>query len=495
MNTARVETRLSGLKSEFEELKCSGQCSDQVVLLFQSLFALLETMLMIWMEKQTPKTPANSGLPSSTSTPDEGAQSKKRSKQQRREQSYYDCSNTRLEETSVISPVEHCQHCGHDLTRVTVQSQERRTLVDVVFVTQEHHVDAEIKRCPVCDRTSRGSFPDQLHGPLQYGAGVVAFVVNLLVSQMVSVRRTAQLVKSMTGRLISESTWIEWVMRVCQALEEWEQVAIEKLVQMPVMHVDETSIRINRKNHWIHTCTSGDLGLMLVHTKRGQEAMDDINIIPRYGGARSQEQEGDESPRPVLMHDRWASYFKYAQCDHALCGHHLQRDLQFILDAHQHRWARKMLKLLLQTHQEVAKTNIRALSETRYVAVRKQYRRILTQGARELPDLPARKGQRGKPPKTDAHNLHQAFQNFENEILRFARNPFCPYTSNSAERFHRMSKVKQEMSGTFRSFNMAQACCRVTSHLQTMNMLGYNPLTAIERVLKGEAVDILKKKL
>ncbi len=154
-----------------------------------------------------------------------------------------------------------------------------------------------------------------------------------------------------------------------------------------------------------------------------------------------------------------------------------------------------MLKLLLQTHQEVAKTNIRALSETRYVAVRKQYRRILTQGARELPDLPARKGQRGKPPKTDAHNFHQAFQNFENEILRFARNPFCPYTSNSAERFHRMSKVKQEMSGTFRSFNMAQACCRVTSHLQTMNMLGYNPLTAIERVLKGEAVDILKKKL
>ena len=234
---------------------------------------------------------------------------------------------------------------------------------------------------------------------------------------------------------------------------------------------------------------------MLVHTKRGQEAMEDINIIPRYGGARSKEQEGDESPRPVLMHDRWASYFKYAQCDHALCGHHLQRDLQFILDAHQHRWAKKMLKLLLQTHQEVAKTNIRALSETRYVAVRKQYRRILTQGTKELPDLPARKGQRGKPPKTDAHNLHQAFQNFENEILRFARNPFCPYTNNSAERFHRMSKVKQKMSGTFRSFNMAQAYCRVTSYLQTMNMLGYNPLTAIELVLKGEAVDILKKKL
>ena len=28
----------------------------------------------------------------------------------------------------------------------------------------------------------------------------------------------------------------------------------------------------------------------------------------------------------------------------------------------------------------------------------------------------------------------------------------------------------------------------LTSYLQTMNMLGYNPLTAIERALKGEAV-------
>ncbi len=284
-------------------------------------------------------------------------------------------------------------------------------------------------------------------------------------------------------------------MRVCQALEEWAQAATEKLLQMPVMHVDETSIRINRKNHWMHTGTSGDLGLMRVRARRGQEALDGINIIPRCGGARSKEQEGDASPRPALTRDRWASCFRYAQCDHALCGRRLQRDLQLILDARPHRWAKKMLKLPLQAHQEAAKANIRARSETRCAAVRKQYRRILAQGAGELPDLPARKGRRGKPPKPDAHSLREAFQSFENEILRFARNPFCPCTSNSSERFHRMSKAKQKMSGTFRAFNMAQAYCRVTSHLQTMNMLGCNPLTAIELALKGEAVDMLKKKL
>ncbi len=94
-----------------------------------------------------------------------------------------------------------------------------------------------------------------------------------------------------------------------------------------------------------------------------------------------------------------------------------------------------------------------------------------------------------------AHNPHQAFRNCEKEILRLARNPFCPCSNNAAERFHRMSKVKRKMSGTFRSVKIAQACCRVTSCLQTMNLPGYNPLTAIEWVLKGDAVGILEEKL
>jgi len=493
LSTAVVEQNLSGLKGQFEQLQASAQCSGEVLALFQSLLALFETVLMMPMEKNTPKTPANSGLPSSTISPDETAKSKTRSGHQRRKQSHDECSNARLEQTLEISQVEHCEHCGHDLTRIAAQDHERRTLMDVVFVTHEHHVDAEIKCCPMCNKTSRGPFPDPFHGPLQYGTGVIALAVNLPVSQMVSVRRTAQLLKSMTGRLISESTLIEWVLRIHRALEEWEQVATQQLLSMPVLHVDETSIRINRKNHWIHTCTSGDPGLMLVHAKRGQEAIDEINIIPRYGGTRSKDQEG-EPHNPVLAHDRWASYFNYAQCDHSLCVAHWQRDLHFIIDAHRHRWAKRMVKLLVKSNREVAENETKVLSRQRYLAVRKQYRRILTQGVQELPALPERKSTKGKPPKTTAHNLHEAFRNYENEILRFARNPFCPYGNNAAERFHRMSKVKQKVSGTFRSVKMAQAYCRVTSYLQTMNLPGYNPLTAIELVLKGDAVRILKEK-
>ena len=149
----------------------------------------------------------------------------------------------------------------------------------------------------------------------------------------------------------------------------------------------------------------------------------------------------------------------------------------------------------MKTGQEVAENETRVLGKPRCLAVREQCRRILTQGMKEWPALPERKSARGKPPKTTAHNLHEAFQNCENGILRLARNPFCPCSNNAAERFHRMSKVKQKMSGTFRSVKMAQACCRVTSCLQAMNLPGYNPLTATEWVLKGDAIGILEEKL
>ncbi len=40
---------------------------------------------------------------------------------------------------------------------------------------------------------------------------------------------------------------------------------------------------------------------------------------------------------------------------------------------------------------------------------------------------------------------------------------------------------------------MAQAYCRISSHLQSMNMLGYDPLTAVQIALKSDTVKILRE--
>ena len=163
-------------------------------------------------------------------------------------------------------------------------------------------------------------------GPLQYGPGVKAYVVHLLVAQMLSLKRVAHSMHALIGQLLSEATLLGYVAQLHRSLAEWERHAIERLLASPAMHVDETSLRVDRKNHWIHLYSAGMLTVKCLHPKRGCETIEAIGIIPRYGG--------------VAVHDCWASYLSYAHCEHALCGAHLLRELTFIVEAHDYAWAK-----------------------------------------------------------------------------------------------------------------------------------------------------------
>ena len=128
-------------------------------------------------------------------------------------------------------------------------------------------------------------------GPLQYGPGIKAYVVHLLSAQMLSLKRVAQSMHALIGRTLSEATLLGYVAQLHHALAQWERHAIERLLASPAMHVDETSLRVDRKNHWIQVYSAGTLTVKCLHAKRGREAIEAIGILPRYGG--------------VAVHDCW----------------------------------------------------------------------------------------------------------------------------------------------------------------------------------------------
>ncbi len=147
-----------------------------------------------------------------------------------------------------------------------------------MFEKRVEHVDAEIKHCPCCHHVTKGQFPSDLAGPVQYGLGIKAYILNLLITQMVSLNRVQKLLKTLIGRAISEAVMLKYILQLHVALEAWEQDAIRQLLASPVMHVDETSMRLDKKNHWVHVCSAGDITLKRLHAKRGSVAMDEINI-------------------------------------------------------------------------------------------------------------------------------------------------------------------------------------------------------------------------
>ena len=129
------------------------------------------------------------------------------------------------------------------------------------------------------------------------------------------------------------------------------------------------------------------------------------------------------------------------------------------------------------------------LSQKQYANLQKCYRNIMTRGESELPAIPEKpNGKRGKMAKSDAHNLWERLKNNEAAVLLFAKQSEVSFTNNRAERDLRMAKVKQKVSGCFRSKTYAQAYCRISSYLQTMANKGYNPLIAIQMALSGKFV-------
>ena len=189
----------------------------------------------------------------------------------------------------------------------------------------------------------------------------------------------------------------------------------------------------------------------------------------------------------VVIHDCWASYPTYDHCGHGLCGSHLLRELTFIVDANGYRWAKNMKRLLRETCLRVSKRKRKKLTAREYKALEKRYRDILTQGEKELPPIPPKQnGKRGRVAKSDAHNLWERLEKRETAVLLFAKLSDVPFTNNRAERDLRMSKVKQKVSGCFRTRQYAESHCRISSYLQTMANKGYNPLVAIQHVLSGQ---------
>ena len=220
--------------------------------LFKALLMLFEVLMAIFMEKTTGKDSRNSSLPPSQTSKDETAVTRAGGKSKGVKQNDARSRHSRTVTTTAVAAVDACGNCGADLGDTPSQSRQRRTRIDILFEKVVHHVDAEVKDCPRCQQRTTGRFPADMHGPLQYGNGLKAYMMNLLIAQMVPLDRVLKSVKTLIDVTISPATILKFVLRLHTALERWEASAIEELLRMPALNADETSLRVDRKNHWIH---------------------------------------------------------------------------------------------------------------------------------------------------------------------------------------------------------------------------------------------------
>lgn len=475
VNQQSVREEAERIKAEFDRLSVNIKINSEYKILFQSMLMLINLLIAIFLEKTTKKNNKNSSKPSSQTDKDESSITNQGTNGKGKLEDNATANNTRTVESVIIAKVTVCDICGKNLNDTPCEHIERRTKIDIIFEKVVEHVDAEVKICTDCDATIKGTFPSDMPGSLQYGNGIKAYVINLLVCQMISLNRAQNMVKAIIGNVISQATLLKFILRLYLALEQWETRAKEQLLKSQAIHVDETSLRVDKKNQWIHVYSAEEITLKFLHKNRGKEAIEEINIIPLYNG--------------IIIHDCWSSYLTYNHCDHGLCGSHLTRELTAAIESNNYRWAIHMKILLLETCKKVSKRTNKKLSKKKYANLQKRYRNIITRGESELPVIPPKpNGKRGTMAKSDAHNLWERLRDHESAVLLFAKKSEVSFTNNRAEQDLRMSKVKQKVSGCFRTELYAKAYCRISSYLQTMATKGHNPLIAIQMALAGEFV-------
>ena len=466
MSKDSIRKKILEVKEKSKKTLESSDVSPEIASLIDSFLLIIDILAMVFLEKKVRKNSSNSGVPPSQNFGTNGNRNKNidNSKVHKGEQ----LPNTRNIEINDTATVDSCGNCNADLSETRVKDSESRVEIDITYEITKKIVTAEIKECQDCGSVTKGAFPKGMDGKLQYGAGVRSAIINYLMVQMMSLERVEEHFRGLIGKIISQATMLKYVFKFYLSLEKWEGIQIEKLLKMPVIHVDETSLRVNKVNYWLHVYTYGDISLQFVHPKRGCEAVDDIGIIPKYGG--------------VIVHDCWATYFAYKNVDHALCGSHILRELKFIEECHHYSWAMMMKELLKEAAEVVSdRKDTQILTAKEYRNLKKRYREILHEALNELPKFPKKqKGKgKGKVKHSDAQNLYLRLKKYESSILMFARVKEVDFTNNRAERDIRCSKTKQKVSGGFRTLKFAKAYARITSFIKTMRYKGYSSFQAI----------------
>lgn len=383
----------------------------------------------------------------------------------------------RVPNETVIHAPEICVGCGASLDDAPVVGTATRQVLEIPepWLEAIDHVVVR-KRC-ACGCETRGQFPPEATGPVCWGPRAKATGAYLLARQHLPLERAGEAMADLFAAPMGEGTLAGLLVEGADALPAFMARIIEALQASPVVHADETSVRVGVGLGWVHTVSSRYYTHLAVQDHRGIDGIVAIGVLGGYRG--------------IIVHDGLASYDceELSGATHAQCNQHLARTLS---DLATHRsqtpWACAMKGLLHEAREaseQAAAAGLGAVPADIAGPIRRRYDEILTQALAWLPgDAPPPKKHTGgwTNAEREAWNLATRMRRHKEQVLRLLEDTRVPADNNEAERSFRMCKIHDKVSGHFRSWANAEAFCTLRSYLQTGAKHGQDAMELLVRL-------------
>lgn len=337
-------------------------------------------------------------------------------------------------------------------------------------------------RCS-CGAVHLGAWPHGVNAPAQYGPSVKAMAVHLNQHHLVPLARSAQLMEGLYAVSLSQASIQSFAQEAALVLLPTVAAIGVAIQAAAVVHADETGIRAQGRLHWLHCAVTPTLTWLAPHAKRGAAAFEALGLLQGVKG--------------VLVHDGLMAY-KALTCSHSLCNAHHIRELVYVHEQEGERiwdaWAQEMIDLLRQALREVdaaagpLEPSRQAYFEAQWAALLERGEAFNPQAGRSGSSADAGLGSRGRIKQSKATNLLKRLREYAADVWRFMREPGVPFTNNLAEQALRMAKVKQKISGCFRTEHGAQTFFTIRSYLATMTKQKANRFDCLISVFNRQTI-------
>lgn len=360
----------------------------------------------------------------------------------------------------IMHELSHCPGCSASLITVATEKKLTRQVFDIPppkLQVTEHQ--GQVKTCPRCGVRATSVFPDGVNAPTQYGPVIQSYAVYLQQQQLLPEARLQEIFSDLFNVKLAKATLASFSQKAAKHLADFEAHVFNQLQLSKVKHLDETGFRIGGKTQWLHVA-SNNHWTYYHHSPKRKSLLEGL--------------------QGMIVHDHWRPYYQINDVKHVLCNAHHLRELKSLMED-QEQWAHQMsrlLRLALEIKYHYGGQGIPQQKQQRLLSM---YDWIIKKGLAYHNGLPPYKlkPRRGRCAHRTGYNLLVRLRDYRSDATRFITEIDAPFTNNLAERDLRMMKVKQKISGGFRSDHGATTFVRIRSLVSTARKQGWSILDCI----------------